>query len=71
VIWFYAREGKHLRCELRPQAGTDRYELAIALADGSERIEVFADAAAAQKRARALEQEWLATGWDGPFSREL
>jgi hypothetical protein len=70
VIWFYAKQGGHLRCEIRQQAEGDHFELVITQPDGSERVESFLSSLLLQKRSRQLEQEWKATGWDGPFGRD-
>ncbi len=70
VIWFYVRHGGHLRCEIRQAPGGDRFDLAITEPDGSERVESFADSATLNRRAKQLEEEWRANGWDGPFGRD-
>jgi hypothetical protein len=70
VIWFYAKHGRHLRCEVRPLVDGDRFDLIITDADGSERIEHFDDSASLTRRSLQLEAEWLSEGWDGPFGRE-
>ncbi len=70
MIWFYAKEGSHLRCEVRPLVGGDDYDLVITAADGSERVEHFGDSASVTRRSLQLEAEWLKEGWDGPFGRE-
>jgi hypothetical protein len=70
VIWFYAKQGHHLRCEVRPLVDGDRYDLVITEADGAERVEHFDDSASVTRRSLQLEAEWLNAGWDGPFGRE-
>ncbi len=70
VIWFYAKRGEHLRCEIRQQTEGGRFELVITEPDGSERVESFADSSLLKKRSRQLEEEWQAKGWDGPFGRD-
>jgi hypothetical protein len=69
MIWFYERSGSHLRCEVRQAIEGDRYELVITSADGSERVEVFADSRELTRRSRELEAEWRTDGWDGPYMR--
>jgi hypothetical protein len=70
VIWFYAKEGRHLRCELRQQITGDTFDLVITEPDGSERVEHFSDSASVTRRSQQLEAEWIKAGWDGPFGRE-
>jgi hypothetical protein len=70
VIWFYAKQGNHLRCEVRHLTDGDQFDLVITEADGSERIEHFSDSASVTRRTLQLEAEWFCQGWDGPFGRE-
>jgi hypothetical protein len=70
VIWFYAKQGRHLRCEVRQHVDGDRFDLIITDADGTERVEHFEDSASVTRRSLQLEAEWLIEGWDGPFGRE-
>jgi hypothetical protein len=70
VIWFYAKQGRHLRCEVRPLRDGYRFDLVITEADGSERVEHFDDSAAITRRTLQLEAEWARDGWEGPFGRE-
>ena len=70
VIWFYAKHGRHLRCEVRQLVDGDRFDLVITDADGAERVEHFEDSASVTRRSQQLEAEWLTEGWDGPFGRE-
>ena len=70
MIWFYAKQGRHLRCEVRPLIEGDHFALVITDADGSERIEQFEDSVSMTRRTLQLEAEWRTDGWDGPFGRE-
>jgi hypothetical protein len=70
VIWFYAKQGRHLRCEVRQLLNGNRFDLIVTEADGSERVEQFEDSAALTRRSAQLEAEWIKEGWDGPFGRE-
>ncbi len=70
MIWFYSKQGRHLRCEVRQQVEGDRFDLVITEPDGSERVEHFVDSAAVTRRSIQLETEWLRDGWDGPFARD-
>lgn len=71
MIWFYERQGSHLRCEVRQAVEGDRYELVITNADGQERVEAFMDSRELTRRSRQLEDEWRDEGWDGPYMRFL
>jgi len=71
VIWFYERKGEHLRCEIRQQIEGDRFSLVVTLADGTERIEVFDDTSALNRRSIELEQRLMQKGWNGPFARGI
>jgi hypothetical protein len=70
VIWFYAKQGRHLRCEVRQRVDGDRFDLIVTDADGAERVEHLEDSASLTRRSQQLEAEWLTEGWDGPFGRE-
>jgi hypothetical protein len=70
LIWFYAKHGEHLRCEIHHHPDGDRFDLVITEPDGTERVESFADSAVLKKRSRQLEEEWRSDGWDGPFGRD-
>lgn len=70
MIWFYAKHGTHLRCEVRQTADGRRFDLVITDDNGSERVEQFDDSASVTRRTLQLEAEWMRQGWDGPFGRE-
>jgi len=70
VIWFYAKRGRHLRCELRELSDGSQFDLVITDADGSERVEHFEDSSSVTRRSAQLEAEWIQEGWEGPFGRE-
>jgi len=70
VIWFYAKNGNHLRCEVRQMINGERFDLIITDIDGSERVEHFDNSIALTKRSVQLETEWRGKGWEGPFGRE-
>jgi hypothetical protein len=70
VIWFYAKQGRHLRCEVRSASDDKRFDLIITEVDGSERVEHFDDSASITRRTLQLEAEWTRDGWDGPFGRD-
>lgn len=70
MIWFYAKDGRHLRCEVRQLLSGERFDLIITEADGSERVEHFESSMALTRRSVQLEIEWRHAGWEGPFGRE-
>ena len=70
MIWFYAKHGHHLRCEVRTAGSDEQFDLVITDADGTERVEHFDDSASVTQRTLQLEAEWIGQGWDGPFGRE-
>ena len=71
VIWFYERQGEHLRCEIRQQIEGDRFALVVTLPDGSERIETFDDGITLNRRSVELEKIFRSKGWNGPFARDF
>ena len=71
VIWFYERKGEHLRCEIRQQIEGDRFALVVTLPDGTERVEMFEDSGALNRRSVELEKMLNAKGWHGPFARDI
>ena len=71
VIWFYERKGEHLRCEIRQLIEGDRFSLVVTLPDGTERIEVFDDSYALNRRSIELEEKLVQKGWNGPFARGI
>jgi hypothetical protein len=71
VIWFYERQGEHLRYEIRQQLEGDRFALVVTLPDGSERVELFEDSTLLNRRSVELEKILRSKGWDGPFARDI
>ncbi len=71
VIWFYERKGEHLRCEIRQQIEGDKFALVVTMPDGSERIEMFEDSGALNRRSVELEQMLRTKGWNGPYARDI
>ncbi len=70
MIWFFERNGDHLRCEIRTQLEGDRYDLVITRPDGHETVEQFTDSRALANRRAELEQTMRREGWNGPFGRD-
>jgi hypothetical protein len=71
VIWFFEREGQHLKCEIRQQVEGDRFALVVTLPDGTERIELFDDSGVLNRRSVELQRTLTQKGWNGPFGRDL
>lgn len=71
VIWFYERQGEHLRCEIRQQLEGDRFALVVTLPDGTERVELFEDSTTLNRRSVELEKILRSKGWGGPFARDI
>jgi len=71
VIWFYERRGEHMRCEIRQQVEGDRFALVVTLPDGTERVEMFDDSSALNRRSIELEHLLTGKGWKGPFARGI
>ena len=73
MIWFYAKQGRHLRCEVRQLVDGDRFDLIITDADETERVEHFDDSASVTRRSLQLEAEWFnrrvgGAVWEGVLS---
>lgn len=71
MIWFYERSGEHMRCEIRQQIEGDRFALVVTLPDGSERVEMFDDSTALNRRSVELEKMLSGKGWNGPYARGI
>ena len=70
MVWFFERHGTYIRCETR-DAKDGGYELLVINADGSEKVERFADSAALTRRQRELDSHYADDGWTGPFGRTI
>jgi hypothetical protein len=71
MIWFFEKNGMHLRCEVRTHIEGDRYELVITGPDGIEKLESFTTSHELNRRAQALGHTWEKEGWTGPHMRFL
>ena len=71
VIWFYERQGEHLRCEIRQLIEGDRFALVVTMPDGTERTELFDDGASLNRRSLELEKMLTEKGWNGPYARDI
>ena len=71
MIWFYERQGEHLRCEIRQMIEGDKYALVVTMPDGSERTELFDDGGSLNRRSVELEQMLRTKGWNGPYARDI
>lgn len=69
MVWFYERSGAFTRCEARPAANGNGFELAITGPDGAERVERFSDEATLHARQHELEATLTTDGWTGPHGR--
>jgi hypothetical protein len=49
----------------------DRFELVVTLPDGTERMEMFEDSGALNRRSIQLEKMLREKGWNGPFARTI
>jgi hypothetical protein len=65
MFWWFERGGDYLRCEVL-QLASDKYELRVVQADGTEKIEEFTDAGELAKRQHVVVAELEASGWSGP-----
>ena len=70
MIWFFERQGDHLRCEVRTQIEGDRFDLVITHPDGTETVESFTDDKELNRRTLELQARWHREGWNGPYSRD-
>lgn len=71
MIWFYERQGEHLRCEIRQQLEGDRFALVVTMPDGTERVELFDDSSTLNRRSVELGRLLRDKGWGGPFARDF
>ena len=69
MIWFFERQDSRLHYEVRRQADGPAYELVITGPDGSQQIELYADAVPLLQRTQALERALRADGWHAPVPR--
>jgi hypothetical protein len=60
-----------MRCEIRQQIEGDRFALVVTLPDGSERVEMFDDSTALNRRSVELEKMLSGKGWNGPYARGI
>jgi hypothetical protein len=65
VFWWFERQGKFLRYEVR-EAVNGGYEFCVILPDGTEHVERFTDSAELTKRQEEFEQQITSEGWSGP-----
>ena len=71
MIWFYERQGEHLRCEIRQIVEGDRFALVVTLPDGTERTEFFDDGATLNRRSMELQKTLTEKGWNGTYARDI
>ena len=63
-VWF-ERSGRHVRVEVL-EVSPKNYELRFIDADGSERVETFADSDALAERQDQVQRALRDQGWTGP-----
>jgi hypothetical protein len=63
MLWFFEREGVHIRYEVRPSELLHGFELVIHFPDGRSRREVFLTHAAVLTRQQQLETLFKRHGW--------
>ena len=66
MIWFFARPGEQLQCEIRREASGAGYELVWTSSDGRTHVEVSDDLSDLLRRRRALEHWLKLDGWIRP-----
>ena len=68
MFYFFERNEKFIRCELRP--GGEGYELVILGEDGVEKTERYETEEELTARWAALQQTLKRQGWWGPHGRD-
>jgi hypothetical protein len=63
MLWSFHRAGEHLVYEIRTRADAEGFELIIRSPDGGEKVELFNDHVAVDRRAEELQRELLDNGW--------
>jgi hypothetical protein len=66
MLWVFERKSEQMRCEIRRDGAGAGYEMLVTSADGSQRMERFADTGALIKRTLDFQRELLETGWRQP-----
>jgi hypothetical protein len=70
MFYFFQRGSDLLRCEVRPAAEGDGYEISIVQRDGSERIEHHATSEQVHQRWLELHDQFQNEGWRGPVTQD-
>ena len=63
MLWSFHRAGEQLVYEIRTRPDAHGYELIIRSPDGTEKVELFEDHTAVDRRAEELQRELLDNGW--------
>jgi hypothetical protein len=66
MIWFFERRGQHVRVETRLREDAEGFELVVAEAGSSPRLEYFEDERALLARHEEICRELSQSGWDTP-----
>ena len=69
MFYFFRRGTVCIRCEVRPDRGSDGYELVIDRSDSVIRTERFREPGDLNRRWADLQQALLNEGWGGPDAR--
>jgi hypothetical protein len=63
MIWFFARHGERLQCEIRAASEPGEFELVWAGPDGALHVETSSNPADLSRHRRELEQRLTREGW--------
>ena len=69
MFYFFRRGGASIRCEVRPRAGGDGYELIVDRPDAMVSVEHFGAPPELNRRWREIERSLIREGWHGPSLR--
>ena len=69
MYYFFRRGAVSIRCEVRPDAVGDGYELVIDRPDSSIRVEYYAGPQELNRRWADLQRTLVREGWGGPHAR--
>jgi hypothetical protein len=65
VFWWFERGGEFIRVEIL-QLASDRFELRLIRADGTETVETFSNAVDLGTRQDEVQRDVRQQGWSGP-----
>jgi hypothetical protein len=70
MFYFFQRDNRYVRCEIRQVAGSEACELAISEQGLDDRIERYPNWDAAHARWQSFQDHLRTDGWTGPLGRE-